>query len=173
MPTQSQIEANRRTHQNSTGPTSITSRAASSMNSLESGTQAKIPPSPRKRPSDRHACVTKFPSMSVNHSREIAYPHTINTPGSQVLRHNAPVQPVTRPVAYSRNPLVGQLGKAARHPEGTPFTGATGGSGPAPASPQQTQLLTPPNWLRSANYLCLPTTYQPATYQKATAVRKP
>src|ERR1035437_2400377 len=49
VPTQSQIEANRRTPQNSAGPTSVTSKAVPSLNSPKTGTQAKIPPSPRKR----------------------------------------------------------------------------------------------------------------------------
>jgi hypothetical protein len=161
MPTQSQIAANG--PQNPTGPTSITSRAASSMNSLKSGTLAKIPPSPRKRPSDRHACVTKSPSMSATHSREIAYPPTRNTPGSQVLRHNAPVQPVTRPVAHSRNPLVGQLGKAARHPEGAPFTGATGGK-PVPHRLPPSKLNHSPHQLASFRQLPLPPRHIPARH---------
>ena len=146
MPTQSQIEANRRTPQtqNTTGPTPVTGKAVSSLNSPKTGTQAKIPPSPRKRTGDPPVCDTKSPPMSATHSREIAYPHTRNTHGFRVLRHNAPAQPATRPVAHSRNPLVGQLGKAARHPEGTPFTGATGGAGPVPASPEKTQPLIPP-----------------------------
>src|ERR1019366_1297742 len=120
VPTQSQIEANRRTPQNSTGPTSVTSKAVSSLNSLKTGTQAKIPPSLRKRTGDRPDCDTKSPPMSATRSREMAYPHTRNTHGFRVLRHNAPAQPATRPVAHSRNPLLGQLGRAARHPEGTP-----------------------------------------------------
>src|ERR1035437_1156914 len=142
MPTPSQIEANR--HQNSTGPTSVTGKAASSMNSLKSGTQAKIPPSPRKRTGDRPVCVTKSPPMSATHSRKMAYPHTRNTHGFRVLRHNTPAPAATRPGAHSRNPLLGQLGKAAHHPEGTPFPGATGGAGPVPASPEGTQPLIPP-----------------------------
>jgi len=138
------MEANRRTPQNSTGPTSVTSKAVSSMNSLKTGTLAKIPPSPWKRPGDPPVCVTKSPTMFATYSRKMAYPHTRNTSGFQVLRHNAPVPPATRPVAHSRNPLVGQFDKAARLPEGTPFTGATGGAGPEPACPEETQPLTPP-----------------------------
>jgi len=144
VPTQSQIEANRRTPQNSTGPTSVTSKAVPSLNSPKTGTQAKIPPSPRKRTGDRPVCDTKSPPMSATHSRQIAYPHTRNTHGFRVLRHNAPTPAATRPVDRSRNPLAGQLGKAARLPEGTPFTGATGGGGPVPACPEETQPLTPP-----------------------------
>ena len=144
MPTQSQIEANRRTPQNSTGPTSVTSKAVPSLNSPKTGAQAKIPPSPRKRTGDRPVCDTKSPPMSATHSREIAYPHTRNTHGFRVLRHNAPAAAATRPVAHSRNPLMRPLGKAARHPEGTRFPGATGGAGPVPASPEETQPLTPP-----------------------------
>ena len=143
MPTQSQIEANRRTPQNSTGPTSVTSKAVPSLNSPKTGAQAKIPPSPRKRTGDRPVCDTKSPPMSATRSRGTAYPHTRNTHGFRVLRHNAPAAAATRPVAHSRNPLMRPLGKAARHPEGTPFPGATGGAGPVPACPEETQPLTP------------------------------
>jgi hypothetical protein len=129
VPTQSQIEANRRTPQNTTGPTSVSSKAVSSLNSLKTGTQAKIPPSPRKRTGDRPVCVTKSPPMSATRSRKMTYPHTRNNHGFRVLRHNAPAPAVTR---------------AARHPEGTPFPGATGGAGPEPASPEETQPLIPP-----------------------------
>jgi hypothetical protein len=145
VPTQSQIEANRRTPENATSPTSVTSKAVSSLNSPKTGTQAKIPPSPRRRTGDRPVCVTKSPPMSATHSRKMAYPHTRNTHGFRILRHNAPAPAVTRPVAHSRNPLLGQLGKAAHHVEGTPFTGATGGAGPEPAPPAETQPLIPPN----------------------------
>jgi hypothetical protein len=81
--------------------------------------------------------------MSATHSREMAYPHTRNTHGFRVLRHNAPAAAATRPFAHSRNPLMRPLGKAARHPAGTPFPGATGGAGPEPASPEETQPLIP------------------------------
>ena len=145
MPTQSQIEANRPIPtKNATGPASVTSKAVSSLNSPKTGAQAKIPPSPRKGTGDRPVCVTKSLPMSATHSRKMAYPHTRNTHGFRALRHNAPAQPATRPIAHSRNPLVGQLGKAARHPEGTPFTGAPGGAGPVPPCPEETQPLTPP-----------------------------
>src|ERR1035437_4779565 len=144
VPTQSQIEANRPTPKNATGPASVTSQAFSSLNSPKTGAQAKIPPSPRKGTGDRPVCVTKSLPMSATHSRKMAYPHTRNTHGFRALRHNAPAQPATRPIAHSRNPLVGQLGKAARHPEGTPFTGAPGGAGPVPPCPEETQPLTPP-----------------------------
>ncbi len=154
MPTQSQIEANRRTPQNSTGPTSVTGKAVSSMNSLKTGTQAKLLPSPRKRRCDPPVCVTKSPTMSATHSNKKAYPHTTNIPGFQILRHNAPVPAATRPIAHSRNPLPGQLGKAARHPEGIPFPRATGGADPEPASPRKLNHL--PHKLASFRHLPLP-----------------
>jgi hypothetical protein len=146
VPTRSQIEANRRTPQTqtTTAPTPVTSKAASSLNSPKTGAQAKIPKSPRKRTGDRPACVTKSPLLSATHSREMAYPHTRNKHGFRVLRHNAPGPAAIRPVAHSRNPRAGQRDKAARYPEGTPSTGASGGAGPVPASPEETQPLTPP-----------------------------
>jgi hypothetical protein len=144
VPTQSQIEANRRIPKNSTGPTSVTGKAVSSLNSLKTGTQAKIPPFLRRRTSDRPDCVTKSLPMSATHSRKMTYPHTRNALGFRVLRHNAPGPAAIRPVAHSRNPRAGQRDKAARYPEGTPFTGASGGAGPVPASPEETQPLTPP-----------------------------
>jgi hypothetical protein len=144
--TQSQIETNRRSPQTqtTTAPTPVTSKAASSLNSPKTGAQAKIPPSPRKRTCDLPVCVTKSPLLSATHSRKMTYPHTRNTHGFRVLRHNAPAPAVTRPVAHSRNSLPRQLGKAAGHPEGTPFTGVPGGVGPVPACPEETQPLTPP-----------------------------
>ena len=146
MPTQSQIGANRRTPQTqtTTEPASVTVKALPSLNSPKTGAQAKIPPSPRKRTGDRPVCDTKSPPMSATRSRGTAYPHTRNTHGFRVLRHNAPAAAATRPVAHSRNPLMRPLGKAARHPEGTPFPGATGGAGPVPACPEKTQPLIPP-----------------------------
>ena len=114
------------------------------MNRPKTGAQAKIPPSPRNRLADPPICDTKSSPTPATHSSKMAYPHTRNTHGFRVLRHNAPAPAATSPVAHSRNPLLGQLGRAARHPEGTPFTGATGGARPVPASPEETQPLTPP-----------------------------
>jgi hypothetical protein len=144
VPTQSQIEANRHTPQNTTGPASVTSTAVSSLNSPKTGAQVTIPPSPRNRTANPPVCDTKSSPMSATHSRKMAYPHTRNTHGFRVLRHNAPTPAATRPVDHSRNPLLGQRDKAVRHPEGTPFTGATGGAGPETASLEETQPLTPP-----------------------------
>ena len=169
MPTQSQIEANRRAPQNTTGPTSVTSKAVSSLNSLKTATQAKIPTSPRKRSVDQPACDTKSPLLFATHSRETAYPHTRNTHGFRVLRHNAPAPAVTRPVAHSRNPLAGQRDKAARHPAGTPLTGAPAGAGPLPASPEETQPLTPPIGFVPS----ISTTSQPRTSPPPTRRQRP
>src|ERR1035437_3333333 len=110
VPTQSQIEANRPTPKNATGPATVTSPAASSQNSPKTGTRTKTPPSPRKRTGDPPACDTKSPFLSATHSRKTTYPHTRNNPGFQALRHNAPAPAAKSPIAHSRNPLEGQLG---------------------------------------------------------------
>jgi hypothetical protein len=144
VPTQSQIEANRHTPQNTTGPASVISTAVSSLNTPKTGAQVTIPPSPRNRTADPPVCDTKSSPMSATHSRKMAYPHTRNTHGFRVLRHNAPAPAAPRPVDHARNPLLGQRDKAARHLDATAFTGTTGGAGPETASLEETQPLTPP-----------------------------
>jgi hypothetical protein len=163
VPTQSQIEANRRTPQYTTGPASVTSQAVSSLNSPKTGAQATTPPSPRKCTGDQPACDTKSPLPSATGSREIAYPHTRNTRGFRALRHKTPAPAAKSPIAHLRNPLIETPGKAARHPDGTPFTGAPGGARPRTALPRGNSTTHATNWLRSANCLCLPATYQKAT----------
>ena len=168
MPTQSQIEANRPTPKNATGPATVTSPAASSQNSPKTGTRTKTPPSPRKRTGDPPACDTKSPFLSATHSRKTTYPHTRNNHGFQALRHNALAQPAKSPGAHSRNPLIETPGKAARHPEGTPLPAHLAEPSPVPACPEETQPLTPP-----IGFVPPIASALPATYQKATAARKP
>jgi hypothetical protein len=52
MSTQRQIEANRRNAQKSTGPTSVTGKAASSMNALKTGIHAKSLVLPTEDPAE-------------------------------------------------------------------------------------------------------------------------
>jgi hypothetical protein len=60
MSTQRQIEANRRNAQKSTGPTSVTGRAASSMNALKSGIHAKSLVLPSEKLADLEQLIDEY-----------------------------------------------------------------------------------------------------------------
>jgi hypothetical protein len=60
MSTQRQIEANRRNAQKSTGPTSVTGKAASSMNALKSGIHAKTLVLPSEKLADLEQLIADY-----------------------------------------------------------------------------------------------------------------
>ena len=60
MSTQRQIEANRRNAQKSTGPTSVTGKAASSMNALKSGIHAKSLILPSEKLADLEQLIDEY-----------------------------------------------------------------------------------------------------------------
>ena len=60
MSTQRQIEANRRNAQKSTGPTSVTGKAASSMNALKSGIHAKSLVLPSEKLADLEQLIDEY-----------------------------------------------------------------------------------------------------------------
>jgi hypothetical protein len=60
MSSQRQIEANRRNAQKSTGPTSVTGKAASSMNALKSGIHAKSLVLPSEKLADLDQLIADY-----------------------------------------------------------------------------------------------------------------
>ena len=60
MATIKQIEANRRNAQKSTGPTSVTGKAASSMNALKSGIHAKSLLLPSEKLADLEQLIEEY-----------------------------------------------------------------------------------------------------------------
>src|SRR5580765_7129182 len=60
MPTLRQIEANRRNAQKSTGPTSVTGKAASSMNALKTGIYAKSLVLPSEKLADLEQLIDEY-----------------------------------------------------------------------------------------------------------------
>ena len=60
MSTQRQIEANRRNAQKSTGPTSVTGKAVSSMNALKSGIHAKSLVLPSEKLADLEQLIDDY-----------------------------------------------------------------------------------------------------------------
>src|ERR1017187_2361495 len=53
------------------------------------GLPITLPSRIRSRPGDRPVCVTQFPAIPATRSGKRTYPHTRNTRGFRVLRHNA------------------------------------------------------------------------------------
>ena len=60
MSSQRQIEANRRNAQKSTGPTSVTGKAASSMNALKTGIHAKSLVLPSEKLADLEQLIEEY-----------------------------------------------------------------------------------------------------------------
>src|SRR4029079_7131658 len=91
MSTLRQIEANRRNAQKSTGPTSVTGKAASSMNALKSGIHAKSLVLPSEKLADLEQLIDAYYQRHLPDS-----PHTLFHPPS-TAPPPTPAPPSMRP----------------------------------------------------------------------------
>ena len=96
MSTLRQIEANRRNAQKSTGPTSVTGKAASSMNALKTGIHAKSLVLPSEKPADLEQLIDEYYQQPPS-----------RLPRSPPLRRRVhPLRVAPPPLSRRRNPDV-------------------------------------------------------------------
>ena len=101
MSTQRQIEANRRNAQKSTGPTSVTGKAASSMNALKTGIHAKSLVLPSEKLADLEQLIDDYYQRHQSHTPEARF--------SRRRRH--PLRVAPPPLPRRRNPNVAIPGR--------------------------------------------------------------
>ena len=133
MPSQRQIEANRRNAQKSTGPTSVTGKARSSMNALKTGIHAKSLVLPSETVGELEEliedCYTRF-HPTTPEARCYLDDLTVRTPCRTLANHLNPNQ-------FARNRL------RSANPSPNPRRNALSATGTGPPREQQAVIVSP------------------------------